>query len=37
MEKDESHITKDEEGNEDAAVIGSKDDDARKKIMTTCR
>ena len=37
VEKDDGRITKDKDGNEDAVVIGSKDDDARKRIMTTCR
>ena len=37
VEKDDGRITKGEDGNEDAVVIGSKDDDARKQIMTTCR
>ena len=36
IEKDESHITKDENQNEDAAEIGFVDDDKRKGVMTIC-
>ena len=36
VEKDESHMTKDDNQNEDAALIGSLDDVKRKRVMTLC-
>lgn len=36
LEKNESCIFKDENENEDAPVIGEKDDEVRKRAMTIC-